>query len=172
MAVDLTLAKQHLRVDHDDEDALITQFLNAAIAWVEDYTSKLLVRDEVTQEVSCFGSYVSLFYGPNPANLTIAYTDSDDASATISDAIIHQTRAYSADAWPTSATNTPIVLTYTAGISEPPANTYEARMAAALDSAVLVHLRAQYDEWRSGEADKAAMMAVEALCRPYRSLRV
>ena len=163
MAIDLTLAKQHLRVDHDDEDALITQYLNAAISWVENYTGKLLARREVTQDETCFGTYLPLFYGPDPANLTIDYTDSDGGSATIADALVVRDRAHPSDSWPTITDNTPITLTYTAGYTSVPAD---------LDSAVLVHLRAQYDEWRSGEADKAAMMAVEALCRPYRSLRV
>ena len=30
--IDLTLAKQHLRIDHDEEDTLVAQYLAAAIA--------------------------------------------------------------------------------------------------------------------------------------------
>ena len=36
--VDLMQAKQHLRVLHDDEDALIGSYLNAALAWAKNYT--------------------------------------------------------------------------------------------------------------------------------------
>ena len=161
--IDLTLAKQHLRIDHDEEDTLVAQYLAAAIAWVENHTGKLLTRREVTQDESAFFSYLPLFYGPNPANLTIDYTGADDSGGSIADARIVRDRVYPASSWPNMAENTPVVLTYTAGYTDTPAD---------LDSAVLVHLRAQYDEWRTGESDSAAMMAVEALCRPYRSLRV
>ena len=163
MSVDLALAKQHLRVTHDFEDTVITQYLNAAVAWVENYTGKLLTRREVTQEETEFGSYLTLFYGPSPASLTIDYTDSEGAATTIADGLVVKGRVYPADSWPTFADNTPVTLTYTAGYDNVPAD---------LDSAVLVHVRAQYDEWRSGQKDEVAIVAIEALCRPYRDLRV
>ena len=163
MAVTLELARNHLRVDHNEEDALIAQYLAAAIAWVENHTGKLLTRREVAQDESAFGPYLPLFYGPNPDDLSIDYTGSDGSAGLIDDAQIVRDRAYPFSTWPTMDENTLVLLTYTAGYTEPPAD---------LVSAVLVHLRAQYDEWRTGESDSAAMMAVEALCRPYRSLRV
>lgn len=161
--IDLATAKNHLRVDHDADDALIGQYLAAAIAAVENYTGKLLTRREVTQGALCFPAYFSLHYGPSPDLLTIAYTDADDASQVIEDATINGARVYPASAWPMAADNTPVTLTYTAGYATVPAE---------LDSAVLVHVRAQYDEWRTGEKSDAADMAVRTLCAPYRSLRV
>lgn len=169
MAVDLTLAKQHLRVDHSDEDALIAQYLAAAIAWVENYTGKLMTRREVTQEADCFGSYVPLLYGPDPVNLLIDYTDADDASATIADALIKRGRAYPAASWPTVADNTSIVLTYTAGYTETPAD---------LDSAVLLLVGHYYENREAVVVGSSSMisnpleLAVESLCRPYRALRI
>ena len=163
MAVDLTLAKQHLRVDHSDEDVLITQYINAAIAWVENYTDKLLTRREVTQEASCFGVYLPLHYGPAPDSLSIAYTDTDEAAQTIADAKLVRDRAYPASSWPTIDENTEIVLTYTAGYSSVPAD---------LDSAVLLLVGEFYDNREAGEARPAVQMAVENLCRPYRSVRL
>ena len=163
MAVDLALAKQHLRVDHSDEDTLITQYINAAIAWVENYTGKLLTRREVTQEASCFGHYVPLFYGPDPDALSIAYVDSDEAPQTIVDAKIVRDRVYPASSWPTIDENSEIVLTYTAGFESVPAD---------LDSAVLLLVGEFYDNREAGEAAPAVSMAVEALCRPYRGLRL
>ena len=159
----LSLAKQHLRIDHDEEDALVAQSLAAALAWVENPTGKLLTRREVAQDESAFGHYLPLFYGPNPANLSIDYTGTDGSAGLVDDARIVRDRAYPVSAWPSMGQNTAVLRTYTAGFTETPAD---------LVSAVLVHLRAQYDEWRTGESDSAAMMAVEALCRPYRSLRV
>ena len=163
MAVDLTLAKQHLRVLHDDEDALIAQYLAAAIAWVENYTGKLMTRREVEQEAPAFTSYLPLFYGPNPSSLEIAYTDTDDAPQTVTDAKIVQARAYPASSWPSIADDTPVTLTYTAGYATTPAD---------LDSAVLLLVGEFYDNREAGEAAPAVTMAVEALCRPYRSLMV
>ena len=163
MAVDLALAKQHLRVLHNDEDTLIARYLAAAIAWVENYTGKLMTRREVTQEASAFTPYLSLFYGPNPVSLEIAYTDSDDAAQTVADAKIVQERAYPASSWPSAADDTPVTLTYTAGYETTPAD---------LDSAVLLLVGEFYDNREAGETAPAVTMAVEALCRPYRSLRV
>ena len=163
MAVDLTLAKQHLKVETTDEDALITQYLNAANAWVENYTGKLLTRREVTQEQACFDAYLPIYFGPDPASLTIAYTDADDAAQTIADALIVRDRVYPADTWPTAADNTAVTLTYTAGFESVPAD---------LDSAVLLLVGDSYANRETSEAAPAVSMAVEALCRPYRSLRV
>ncbi|WP_260928211.1 head-tail connector protein [Novosphingobium sp. 9] len=42
MAIDLSTAKQHLRVDASEEDALIGVYLLAAQGWVESYTDKTL----------------------------------------------------------------------------------------------------------------------------------
>ena len=163
MAVDLTLAKQHLRVDHGDEDTLITQYINAATAWVENYTGKLLTRREVTQVATCFGVYLPLHYGPDPDSLSIAYTDTDEVAQTIADAKLVRDRAYPASSWPTIDENTEIALTYTAGYSSVPAD---------LDSAVLLLVGEFYDNREAGEARPAVQMAVENLCRPYRSLRL
>lgn len=163
MTITLELARSHLRVDHQDENDLIARYLAASVAWVENHTSKLLTRREVTQDYECFGSYMELFYGPNPEAVTIEYTAADAAPQTIADAKLVRDRLFPASTWPTISTNTPISVTYTAGYETVPAD---------LDAAVLVHLRAQYDEFRTGSDDPAAMHAVEALCRPYRSVRV
>lgn len=40
MAVDLALAKKHLRVLHDDEDVEIKLYLDAAVVWTMTYTNR------------------------------------------------------------------------------------------------------------------------------------
>lgn len=40
MAVDLAMAKKHLRVGHNDEDTEITLYLNAAVNWTLTYTNR------------------------------------------------------------------------------------------------------------------------------------
>ena len=163
MTVTLALAKQHLRILHDEEDTLISSYMAAAVAWVENYTGKFLTRKEATQVEAEFGSFLTLFYGPSPATLSIAYTDADDAGQTIPDAKIVRDRVYPGSTWPTIADDTPITLTYQAGYEATPAD---------LDHAVLLLVGEYYDNREAGEAATAVTAAVESLCRPYRSLRV
>jgi hypothetical protein len=47
--IDLAMAKQHLEYEDDDRDALIQQYIDAAQAWVEDFTGKLLFRRTIPQ---------------------------------------------------------------------------------------------------------------------------
>lgn len=161
--ITLALAKQHCRVDTDEEDALIAQYLAAAVAWVENYTGKKLTRGVVTQEVGAFGSYIPLYWGPQPAALTIAYIDADDMPQTIADAVVNGSRAYPAASWPTVAENAPVSASYTAGYATTPAD---------LDSAVLLLVGDLYQARETNQRDAAIEMAVEALCRPYRALHV
>jgi uncharacterized phiE125 gp8 family phage protein len=166
MTVSLPLAKQHLRVDHDDENALITAYLAAAVAWVENYTGKKLTRGAVTQEESAFGCYITLFRGPAPASVTVAYTDSDGAGQTIADGLVVKNRLYPNETWPSIATNTPITVTYTAGYTLTPSD---------LDNAVLLlvgHWYANREAVNVGNIVAELPFAVEALCRPYRDVLV
>jgi len=41
----LTLLKQHLRIDHDAEDALLTAYQNAALSAFELWTGRKLITD-------------------------------------------------------------------------------------------------------------------------------
>ncbi|MCI1439822.1 MAG: head-tail connector protein [Acetobacter peroxydans] len=50
-ALDLLLAKQHLRIDHDEDDALLGMYIKAASSWVEKYTGRALVTTEYTMAV-------------------------------------------------------------------------------------------------------------------------
>lgn len=164
--VTLDLAKQHLRVDHNEEDALIGQYLAAAVSWVENHTGKLLTRRTVTQDGRVFSSYLPLHYGPAPSDVTVDYTDADDAPQTIADARLVGDRLYPAATWPTVTQNSPVTINYTAGYTDTPAD---------LDSAVLLlcgHFYANREAVVVGQASGPLEMAVESLCRPYRALRV
>lgn len=164
MAVDLVLAKQQIRVLHTREDTLIGTYLKAAQSWVEHYTSKKLVRGTVEQREETFGSYVPLVWGPNPESASVAYVDGSDVAQEIADARLVRDRLYSPPAgWPSIALNTPIVITYTAGFTETPAD---------LDAGVLLLVGDFYLNRESGAATPATTMAVQALCMPYRSVLV
>ncbi|KXU38866.1 hypothetical protein AXE65_11605 [Ventosimonas gracilis] len=57
--LDLTPLKHHLRIDHDDEDALLTAYLNAAKSTFELWTARKLImppdtlpdKDKITNEL-------------------------------------------------------------------------------------------------------------------------
>ena len=46
--IDLPIVKAHLRVDHDDEDALIEGYRDAALSAFETWTNRILVDPEGT----------------------------------------------------------------------------------------------------------------------------
>jgi len=74
--------KEHLRVDHTDEDTLIEAYRDAAIAWIEDYCNTRL------GDVSAVG-YMDYFYnarfpiGPVNSIASVTYTDTANQTATL-----------------------------------------------------------------------------------------
>lgn len=166
MAVDLALAKQHLRVRHDSEDTIIAAYLAAAKAWVERYTGKGLSVAERVETLPGFdGGDITLSWGPYSADsLTIGYLDSDLAEQAFTDFTVLDVfggaRVRADEIWPTAEA---VTLTYDAGYSTTPAD---------LDAAVLLLTGEYYDNREAGTASNAASMAVESLCHPYRSIRV
>jgi uncharacterized phiE125 gp8 family phage protein len=164
MAVTLALAKQHLRALNDRENDLIEHYLAAAKAWVEHHTGKKLIRGPVEQREQAFGSYVPLLWGPSPEGVSVAYVDGSGAPQTFTDARLVRDRLYSpAAGWPSITANTPIVLTYTAGFTDTPAD---------LDAAVLLLVADFFTNRESGNATPATTAAVQALCSPYRAVLV
>lgn len=165
MAVDLTLAKSHLRVDSDDENDLITHYLGAAKNWVEEYTSKKLARETVTQTESCFGTYVYLRWGPAPSDVSVDYTDSDDVAGTLTDGRLVGSRLYPpVDGWPSLADRSEITVSYEAGYTTVP---------VALDQAVLLlisHFFENREAVNIGNIVQEVPLAVESLCTPYRTM--
>ena len=167
MPVDLTLAKKHARVLHDYEDDLLTQYAASAAAMVEQMTGKLLTRREVSQDFATFAPWLPLFWGPDPADLTVDYTDTDDAPQTIADARIVKDRLYSPSSasWPSIADNSVLTVTYTAGYETVPADLVAAQLL------LIGHLYAS----REAVSDKPMQevpLAVEALVQPYRGVYV
>jgi uncharacterized phiE125 gp8 family phage protein len=164
VAVTLALAKQQVRVLHNKEDGLIAVHLAAAKAWVENYTGKKLTRGSVEQREASLCSYVPLLWGPEPESVSVAYVDAAGDDQAFTDACLVRDRLYSpAAGWPSIAESTPIVLTYTAGFDETPAD---------LDAAVLLLTADFYQNRESGNATPATTAAVRALCSPYRSVLV
>jgi uncharacterized phiE125 gp8 family phage protein len=74
--------KEHLRVDHSDEDTLITSLRAAAISWIEDYCNTRL------GDVTAVG-YLDFFYnarfpvGPVNSITSVTYTDANGDTQTL-----------------------------------------------------------------------------------------
>jgi hypothetical protein len=69
----LALAKQHCRVRHPDDDAVIAQYIAAAVDWVEEACQTVFLETPFT---AAGGSFDLDFAGyPNPVISEITYTD-------------------------------------------------------------------------------------------------
>src|SRR3546814_20247294 len=64
--VTLALAKAHCRIDPSDtdHDEVLATYIQAARAWVEDFTGLVLVARPFTKAVEAFGSNVQLARRP------------------------------------------------------------------------------------------------------------
>ena len=65
LTVSLATAKQHLRVEHDDDDALITAMIGAAHNMVESYTGAFLQTTEVAFSFDHLHEFTNIHAGPN-----------------------------------------------------------------------------------------------------------
>lgn len=86
--VSLALAKQHLRVDHNDEDDLITEYIASARAWVESFLERSLIRQTwqmILDEFPAAGENIELRMPPAYDLVSFQYLD-DDGDATTVDA--------------------------------------------------------------------------------------
>lgn len=166
-ALSLALVKQHLRVRHSDEDALISAYLAAAVAHVEKVTSRLLTRRAVTQELLNLCEPVPILWGPDPViaeDQGLAYFDTAGDPALVSDLRLKALRAYPpVDGWPATMDFSPLTLTYTAGHGD---GEGEEPLPADLINALL--LLTEHFYVNRGASSENIPQAVTDLCQPYR----
>lgn len=167
-AVTLAEVKEWLRYEasETEQDTALGMMLAGAQNWVERHTGHILVQREVTQYVGEFGSFVELAYFPFVSGMSIAYRDTAGDAQEIDDALVFNEggvyRTYPASAWPATATQPGIVLTYTAGYADP-----EDAPAAMLQAMCL--LAAMTDEERAAAGDsEKARQSIEWLLESYR----
>lgn len=174
MSVNLSLAKSHCRVTSSSEDTIITAYLNAAIAFVENYTrKKLTASTAVSQTFNRFPPDMNgastgflLSWGPSPAAVVVSYTDTAGGAQTLTTAggtaRLSGNMVYPAlDAeWPEAAENSVVSIAYTVGYATTPAD---------LDAAVLLLVGEYYDNRSAGMASPATTAAVHSLCEPFRT---
>ncbi len=75
--ITLELAKAHMRVSDDTDDALITSLIDQARTSIEDYTDRSLVGLDITLLVSARESMVLLYEPINGDTLTVLDIDED-----------------------------------------------------------------------------------------------
>lgn len=85
LPVTLEDAKLHLRVDHDDEDGLITQYLAAATEWAEDFQGRAYVTRTYQLTMSRFPKTRPIYLPRPPLQsvTSISYYDRSDAEQTV-----------------------------------------------------------------------------------------
>lgn len=171
--IDLATAKAHLRVDTDDEDALIQAYINASIGAVQAYTDKLLTSQNVSQVVDGFpcSEPIRLFRNPVTAIVSIKYDDPSGVEQTLTDfrliegVVARLLPSYGAR-WPEARSEAGSVrITYTAGYGAE-------EIPPELDQAVLL-LTGHYHANREAViADMRAAavelpLGIEMLLAPY-----
>lgn len=83
-AISLPDAKKHLRVDHDDDDALIGAILSAAVGHVESVTGQRLARQTLQIRCGSWNDLAALPVAPVFEVVAIQYRDVSGAEQTLS----------------------------------------------------------------------------------------
>ncbi|MFC4625430.1 head-tail connector protein, partial [Daeguia caeni] len=86
MPVSLNEAKAHLRVDHDDQDDLISAQIRAATAYLDGYAGILgqaLITQTWRQEFGRFADHLPLPLAPVIAIVSISYFDTGNVVQTL-----------------------------------------------------------------------------------------
>lgn len=81
--VTLIEAKDHLRVDHADDDALISALIVAARQWCEEYTGRQFMTSTWDWTLDEFASLFSVPRPPLQSVTSVKYLDSDGVEQTL-----------------------------------------------------------------------------------------
>jgi uncharacterized phiE125 gp8 family phage protein len=179
--ISLARAKAHLRVDWDDDDALIAAYLRAAVGAIEKRTDRALSPQAFTEWAPRFpcayGEKLTLARDPVSAIVSVTYVDQDGAEQTLDEA---DYRSIEGEPWSLIA---PISASLPSTEERPDAVRvrymagYNAGdCPAELQSAVLLmlgHLYANREAVAVGANVVTALpLAVETLCDPFRRARL
>jgi len=159
-------AKAHLRVDHSDEDDLITSIIAAARVTVENYLQQKLITQTVVEYFDEFpADGIVLTFWPVQSVTSITYTDTDGDTQTW-DAAEYKvdiygvfgggpariTEAYS-ETLPTTRDETnAVAVTYDAGYGAASAVPAPIKAAMRLLIAEMYEYRLENDEWKSHQS--------------------
>lgn len=159
--VTLEEAKEHLRVDHDDENTLIQGLIGAAVAHIDGYEGILgraIMPQTWSQEYDGFCGDMVLPFGPVQSVSSVGY---DGETFTdyrlLKDGRGPFLRVSTGSSWPSASG--PVTVEYVAGADEAP---------APIKAAILLHIGTLY-EYRETMVENVNLSpAYEALIAPYR----
>jgi len=169
--VSLATLAAHLRIDGNDEDAVLADLLREAVEAVEDYTRRRLLTQTWDESFDAFADPLTLSEQPVASVTSVVYIDSDgdpqtlstdtwEASTELGVGVIR--RQYDED-WPTTRSHKDVVtVRYVVGYGDP------ADVPETLLKAVRIHA-AWNHRHREGEAIPDGFYR---LCTPYRRLHV
>ena len=170
MVLSLSLAKTHCRVDGNDEDELMLDYIESAVDWVETYTGHALSEKQIVQKFSCFTPQLKLNVEPVRSIESITYLDEDGAEQTFTDfrlwkdCIVPQVGF----SWPTALYQSEIEVALTVGYDEDD-------LPKSLKNAVRLLVGHQYENRESvvvGTIASQLPQGVIAYAHPYRGDRV
>lgn len=167
----LTLAevKEHLRVEHDDEDALIGNLLTAGYTFAENYTNTAILDAEYIDKLDDFQKEI-MFKHENIQSITsITYYDADDVQQTQTDYFLDTRKQQTVltaiydEEWPDTNNNYEnVVITYQAGYATIPDQ---------INQAVLLVVGSLYEQRENhivGMPISSVPVSAEYLLNPYR----
>ncbi len=168
-ALTLAQAKDHLRITHTDQDALLTALIPAAVEWCENYTQRALMRQTWDLVLDNFSACIEI---PKPPLISVTaanftYVDSGGATTQVPEARYTVDtdstpgRVYLAysQSWPDIRIQPRAVrLRFLAGYTDVDA------IPANLMKAMLLVVESMYDGDEQGKLVKTA----ELLAFPYR----
>ncbi len=174
LPVTLAEAKRHLRVSHDDDDALITSMIEASTSYLDGWggiLGRALEPQTVQIALDAFpAGEIELPLGPAVSVVSVAYTDTTGAPQVV-DPADYELDAFSMSGWIIPSAPWPaamaainaVKITWVAGTGCP----------AAVRAAILLHVGHLYANREAvGEAQTELPLAFNALVAPSRRLFV
>ena len=178
LPVTLAEAKAHLRIDHADEDTLITAFLHTAVAGAEHETGRALMAQTWEVTLDAFPDAVELTRTPVQSITSVTYANSAGAPTVLSNVFYsldaadefgwaYVVPAYDG-AWPETRDEINAVkVRYVAGYAS------AAEVPAAIKSWILLQVGALYENRESeavklGRGSALKMGFVDALLARYK----
>lgn len=171
LPIDLSEAKDHLRVIGSDEDALIRQKIRTAMAHVENLTGHILTPGNFEYSAKAFDDVVKLDRYPVTAVSSIQYSDASNNLQTLpTDDYIVNLRGFPVTiepgilkTWPSTANrHAAVIITFAAGYTQ-------SNLPAELKEAILLVLSFLYDN-RGDEGHRTLPKTIVDLIHPLKQM--